>query len=283
MRHIVATIGIQGITFTQRYRPMGHGKIEAFNRHARRAFLAELKASKITTLDELNEAFLAFIDVDYNRRIHSETDQTPLDRWRAGIERVEYIDERRLELAFRWRERRTPDKAGVFSLLGIRYQVGPELAKKRIEVYFDPEDLSEVEVHYAGEFVERCIPFEVQPHRRPRGSSAATGHDGDDPVEPVADWLGHLVQTRRNELLPLAAVADDAAARRRADDDALIALLRERLDAQVFDEETARDFVRRYGPFDPGRAAAVLDELLGDDRRDHHIHVYLNALREALR
>ena len=283
MRHIVATIGIQGITFTQRYRPMGHGKIEAFNRHTRRAFLAELRASKITTLDELNEAFLAFIDVHYNRRIHSETSEVPLDRWRAGIERVEYLDERRLELAFRWRERRTPDKAGIFSLLGTRYQVGPELAKKRIEVYFDPEDLSEVEVHYAGEFVERCIPFEVQPHRRPRGSSGATGTVGDEPAAPVADWLGHLVQVRRDELLPLAAVADDAVARRRADDDALVTLLSERLDAQVFDEETARDFVRRYGPFDPQRAAAVLDELLRSDRSDHHIHVYLNALREALR
>ncbi len=283
MRHIVATVGIQGITFTQTYRPMGHGKIEALNRLIRNAFLAELKASTITTLDELNEAFLAFMDVEYNRRVHGETGQEPLARWRAGIERVEYIDERKLQLAFRWRERRTPDKAGLFSLFGCRYQVGPELARKRIDVYFDPEDLSEVEVHRDSNFVERCIPFEVQQHRRPRPKIADVSEADSDTAEPVADWLGHLVQERRDELLPVADTAVAAAGRRRAADDALVALLSERLDSLVFDEATARDFLRRYGPFDPERAAAVLDEVLRGDRRDHHINVYLDAIREALR
>lgn len=41
---------------------MGHGKIEALNRLIRRAFLAVLKASGITTLDTLNEAFWAWAD-----------------------------------------------------------------------------------------------------------------------------------------------------------------------------------------------------------------------------
>jgi len=284
MRHIVATVGIQGITYTQTYRPMGHGKIEALMRLIRNAFLAELKASRITTLDELNEAFLAFMDVEYNRRVHGETGQEPLARWREGIDRVEYIDERKLQLAFRWRERRTPDKTGLFSLFGTRYQVGPELARKRIDVFFDPEDLSEVEVRRNGDFVERCIPFQVQQHRRPRPKTdePAGGRSTTAPVEPAADWLGHLVKTRRDQLLP---VADDKAAiedRRAADDDALVVLLSERLDHHVFDEAAARDFLRRYGPFDPERAAAVLDDMLRHDRTDHHITVYLQALKEAL-
>ena len=38
------------------------------------------------------------------------------DRWRAGIERVAYADEGQLRQAFLWRERRTADKAGLFSL-----------------------------------------------------------------------------------------------------------------------------------------------------------------------
>ena len=283
MRHIVATIGIQGITFTRAYRPMGHGKIEALNRLIRNAFLAELKASRITTLDELNEAFLAFMDVEYNRRVHGETGQEPLARWRASIERVEYIDERTLQLAFCWRERRTPDKAGIFSLFGTRYQVGPGLARKRIDVYFDPEDLSEVEVHRNGDFVERCIPFAVQQHRRPRPRIDDAGASATDTAKPVADWLGHLVQQRRAERLPAADSAVDAEASRRAADNALIELLEERLDSQIFDEATARAFLRRYGPFDPERAAGVLDEHLRNERLDHHITVYLHAIREALR
>lgn len=131
MRHIVATLGIHAMVFTTAYRPEGHGKIEAFNRLAKAAFVAEVKASEIRSLDELNEAFAAWMDLEYNRRVHGETGQTPDERWRAGIERVEYVDERRLRLAFRWKERRTPDKTGLFSLFGTRYQVGPELARRR--------------------------------------------------------------------------------------------------------------------------------------------------------
>ena len=136
---------------------------------------------------------------------------------------------------------------------------------------------------HPGDFVERCIRFEVQQHRRPRPKIEDVSDARGGIVEPVADWLGHLVQERREVLLPVAENTSDAEARRRADDDALVDLLSERLDSHVFDEATARDFLGRYGPFDPQRAAAVLDEALRDDRTDHHVNVYLQTIREALR
>src|SRR5262249_113134 len=77
MRQIIATLGIHRLVFTQKRRPEGHGKIEALNRLIRSAFLAELKSSRIETLDALNEAFLAWMDVDYNRRPHSEAREAP--------------------------------------------------------------------------------------------------------------------------------------------------------------------------------------------------------------
>jgi putative transposase len=281
MRHIVATLGIHAIVFTQAYRPEGHGKIEAFNRLAKAAFVAEVKASAIRTLDELNEAFLAWMDLEYNTRVHSEIGQTPDERWRAGVDRVEYVDERLLSLAFRWKERRTPDKTGLFSLFGTRYQVGPELARRRIEVYFDPEDLTEVEVHHEGRFVERCVPFEVSAHRRPKPAPAESSTPAAEAAEPVADWLGHLVQRRRKEGF-VEATADVDTSRVQADD-AVVALLREHLAPEVFVEATVRDFLHRYGPFDPERAHAALDDVLGDGPADHHVAVYLEAIRETLR
>ena len=276
MRHIVATLGIHAIVFTQPYRPEGHGKIEAFNRLAKTAFVAEVRASSIRTLDELNEAFVAWMDLEYNRQAHGETGQTPDARWRDGIDRVEYIDERQMRLAFRWREQRTPDKAGIFSLFGTRYQVGPELARRRIDVYFDPEDLSELEVHASGRFVERCAPFEVQEHRRPRPKIEEPSAPTED-ATVTADWLGHLTRRRREEaFVPPAPEVTDV-------DAGIVALLRERLDPSVFDETSVRDFLHRYGPFDAERAARALDDALADGRTDHHVHVYLDAIREALR
>ena len=66
MKQIVATLGMHRIVFTEIGRPEGHGKIEALNRLIRAAFLAELRASNITTLDQLNEAFIAWADLEYS-------------------------------------------------------------------------------------------------------------------------------------------------------------------------------------------------------------------------
>ena len=284
MRHIVATLGIHAIVFTQEYRPEGHGKIEAFNRLAKAAFVAEVKASNIRTLEELNEAFLAWMDLEYNSRVHGDTGQTPDARWRAGIDRVEYVDERQLQLAFRWRERRTPDKAGVFSLFGTRYQVGPELARRRIDVYFDPEDLAEVEVHQGGRFVERCTPFEVREHRRPRAKVEEVSAPSADAPAPTANWLGHLVDRRRREgFVAEASTAGSHTLESESADDAIVELLREHLDPAAFDEASVRDFLRRYGHFEPQAAGRALYDVLADGHADHHVHVYLEAIREALR
>jgi transposase InsO family protein len=301
MRHIVAELGVAPIVYTEAYRPEGHGKIEAFNRLLRSSFIAELAASGVTTLDELNEAFLAWADHDYNRRVHTEIGCTPLERWTAGADTIRYADEAKLRRAFRWKEHRTPDKSGLFSLLGVRYQAGAELAKKRITVYFDPEVLDEVEVHHEGAFVERVRPFEVQEHRRPKAKTksddetvATTRTAG--AATPAADYLGFLVEKRRAEFIaehPTRSarsvsevdIATDPEALDEAvrveRDSAILALLREHLDADAFDDDTARELLRRYGPFELDFAERVLGRTLERERPDHHVGLYIEALRAA--
>lgn len=285
MKQIVATLGIHRIVFTRRYRPMGHGKIEALNRLIRSAFLAELRASSISTLDALNEAFLAWSDLEYNRKLHSELGQSPLQRWRTGIERIQYIEEEQLRQAFLWKERRTPDKAGVLSLLGIRYQVGAKLARKRIEVRFDPEALHEVEVWHQGRFAERSRPLEVRAHRRPRvvETEPPASHKSDQ--QPTADWLGHLVHQRREQagLEPHPRQLAEQAHQRRVEvDRAIIELLTEQLSVNVVDQPVAQQYLARYGPFDPELAELTLEQLFErGERRDHHVTVYLDAIRSA--
>jgi len=288
MKHIVAELGIHPIIYTTRYRPMGHGKIEALNRLVRSAFIAEVNASRITTLDALNEAFLAWADLSYNRTVHSETGQAPLDRWRAGLDKVAAVDEEKLRQAFLWRERRTPDKAGVFSLFGTRYQVGTQLARRRIEIRYDPESTQELEVWHKDRFVERVRPFQVRRHRRPRPRSGADEPPekpsaGQTPDPPVADWLGHLVQMRRAEAFiepaPAGLAARHAQARA-AQDQAIIDLLAEHLDRAVVDPAACRDFLQRYGPFDPEQAGHTLRRLLAQMPNDQHIRVYLDAIRK---
>jgi putative transposase len=58
------------------------GKIERFFRTVRDQFLVEIDDS--VDLPELNRLFCAWLEVVYHRRMHSETGQTPLDRFLAG-------------------------------------------------------------------------------------------------------------------------------------------------------------------------------------------------------
>jgi putative transposase len=292
MKHIVAQLGVHPIIYTTRHRPMGHGKIEALNRLIKAAFIAEVKASRISTLDALNEAFMAWSDTDYNREVHTETGQPPLERWRAGLSKVGYADEEKLRLAFLWREDRTPDKAGCFSLFGCRYQMDARHGRRRYEVRFDPEALEEVEVWHRDRFVQRCRPFEVQRHRRPKARAEAEADApvvaaAGPPAPPVADYLGHLVQARRAERFiepePSARqLIEQARARRHALDQAVIDLLVEHLDAEAVDLGAAKRFLDRHGPFDPERAEVVLARLLTQHPADQHVTFYLEAIRNAM-
>jgi len=57
------------------------GKIEAFNGFCTTNFIAEVKASNIITLDQLNEAFLVWVDEDARQylRFHLERAEGPAE------------------------------------------------------------------------------------------------------------------------------------------------------------------------------------------------------------
>lgn len=297
MRHIVACIGIHGIVFTKVRRPMGHGKIEAFNRLITSAFLAEVPAARITTLDELNEAWLAWSDGVYNVSVHGETGEKPRDRWRRRLADVKFADEDKLRTAFLWTETRTPDKAGVFSLFGTEYQVGPKLAKKKIELRYDPENLARIEVWFEERLVETVTPFVVGRHRRPHPAKVApTAATAGDPVAkpaskpgvkppPVANWLGHLMKVRRekNFVEPTPQMmAEDALNRRSEADAAVFDVIAARIDAAVVDPPVIRAFLARFGPWDPVRVAELVDGFLTLHPRDSHVQVLLDFLHTQL-
>jgi len=225
-------------------------------------------------------------DLHYNRKVHGETGETPFDRWRAGIERIKYADEEKLRQAFLWREKRTTDKAGVFSLFGVKYQAGAGLASRRIELLYDPEQLDLIEVWRKGVFQERVKPFAVRRHRRPKARAENPAEPQTEPTTPAADWLGHLVAQRREQgfLEPTPRqLAERAVARRVEADQAIVDLLAETLDEAVFDEAAIRDYLERYGPFDIERARSVLERMLADGGRpDHHVTLYLDAIRNHI-
>jgi len=67
--------------------PAGRGKIERFFRTVRDGFEVEATLADIADLGELNRLFAAWVEQIYHRRPHSETGQTPLERFGAAARR----------------------------------------------------------------------------------------------------------------------------------------------------------------------------------------------------
>ncbi len=81
------------LVFSEPGQPRGRGKIERFFGTINELFLSALpgyspldnRASPPQfTLPQLKSRFRSWLVGDYNRRVHGETGQTPLDRWEAG-------------------------------------------------------------------------------------------------------------------------------------------------------------------------------------------------------
>jgi hypothetical protein len=84
-----------------------------------------LETCRDVTLATLNEATQAWVELEYNRRVHSETGETPLARFLAGpdVGRPSPASAM-LRLAFMAEEHRTQRKSdGTVSLAGRRFEL----------------------------------------------------------------------------------------------------------------------------------------------------------------
>jgi putative transposase len=150
LARIAASIGIL-IVHTPPYQPEGRGKIERFFRSVREQFLNHLDPKAFLSLDQLNEQLWHWLDTVYNRREHSALQTTPLLRWQQDIAQVRQLppatDMRRL---FFHRVDRLVRRDSTFLLRHRFFEAPPHLAGKKIEVRFDPLDLTYLEIYCAG-------------------------------------------------------------------------------------------------------------------------------------
>jgi transposase InsO family protein len=158
---ICATLGIQRILGTPYY-PEGRGKIERLFQFVQSDFLPELSSSSIFTLRQLNESLLAWLEVVYHRKMHSETGQAPLERFRQDpAPATRPADPEQLRQAFLHRAQRKVRKTATVSFKGNRYTVPAYLRGKRVELRYDPFDLTRLEVWYNDAFLQLAQPEEI--------------------------------------------------------------------------------------------------------------------------
>ncbi len=105
--------------------PYQNGKQENFFSRVESRLLAMLEGHADLNLALLNEATLAWVEMEYHRSVHSETGQTPLDRFLEGpsVSRIcPSLDE--LRFAFTAARKRTQRQSdGTISLDGTRFEI----------------------------------------------------------------------------------------------------------------------------------------------------------------
>ncbi len=194
-----AKLGVRLVHSTP-HRPQGRGKIERFFRTVREQFLVEVTdtiAEDLTAagtdhrsaLLELNRLLTGWIETEYHRRVHTETGQTPLDRWDAGWVRLARTPAMPtaadLTEAFLWSEYRTVTRTATVSLHGNTFQVDQTLVGRKVELVFSPFDIETVEVRHQDKSHGKALPHNITRHVHPKARPeipeqsipAATGID----------------------------------------------------------------------------------------------------------
>ena len=96
----------------------------------------------VQSVTALEELFGAWVHQVYHRAVHSETGQAPAERFAAAPSRLRRLAPRVIEEAFWWQDFRTVTKTATVSLHGNRYQVDPALSGRKVELLYNPADLT---------------------------------------------------------------------------------------------------------------------------------------------
>jgi transposase InsO family protein len=167
-----------------RHRPAGDpspgGLIERLFETTQDRFESEVRAQDAISLDDLNRALSAWIGVDYHEAIHSETGQTPKDRYDTGLTVIRHVEMDQVLASFLRRVTRVVNKDfSDISLDKRLYRVDPSLRGDKIWVHYDPFSSSDTVKIYSlnGQYLGAGVlhhresaqpPLPAQPTPKPK-------------------------------------------------------------------------------------------------------------------
>jgi len=220
----LACLGVK-LVHSRPGQPEGRGKIERVFRTVRDGFLVEFAGGRQpASIDELNDKFTAWVTQVYHTRTHSETGQSPQQRWDQSWQQRKdqgkpgprFASPAELHEAFLWSTRRQVTKTATVSFQANTYHVDPALVGCQIELVFDPFDLEHIQVRYRGKPMGQATAFQVCCHVHPKARL--------DPTSPPAgpatgiDFLDlvtarhHTQMSQRIAFSHLLPTSDDATA-----------------------------------------------------------------------
>jgi len=160
MRIGCSRLGIRHIR-TRPYSAASKGKVERFQRTVGE-FIREASLIKIKDLSHLNALYRAWLDEGYQHEEHEGIGNiSPMQAFQKNEKRIRFANPDECYDAFLHEETRKVDKTGCFSLNGITFEAGVAFVSKKVDVRFDPFDLSVVEVWHGGEKKLDAVPLVI--------------------------------------------------------------------------------------------------------------------------
>lgn len=135
-------------------------------------YLAEAKAKKIKTLEELNRYWAIYLEEYYQKTPHAGIAQyyesigadvpaegiTPEQEWNRDTRALKYLDAGVVGEAFQHHEKRKVDKGACISFRGKQYETKASLIGFTVEIAYDPSAPEIITVSYPG-----IDPFQAKP------------------------------------------------------------------------------------------------------------------------
>jgi len=119
--------------------PPAGGLIERLIQTIQMQLEAEIRASDILNLQQLNRCLSAWLAVSYHKTMHTETKQSPEQRYQNGLTVIRSVDMAKVIESFMQNVNRTVNKTFSDIQLNNRfYRVDPKLRGDRVQVKYDP-------------------------------------------------------------------------------------------------------------------------------------------------
>jgi len=181
--------------------PFQNGKQEAFWNQIEGRLLPMLEGVADLTLDQLNEVSQPWVELEYNRKVHSEIGQTPLQRFldHKNVAQPCPATEQ-LQLAFTTEARRTQRRSdGTLTLEGIRFEVPSRFGHlQELWLRYASWDLSTVHLADPKTGVILCRIYPVDKKKNAEGRRAprasATSPPPPLPAPGMAPLLKKILQ-----------------------------------------------------------------------------------------
>jgi len=150
MTRACTKMGIR-LLYARPYAPESSGKIERFNRVVD-SFLSEASLEKPQTIDQLNRLFWVWLEECYQHKPHSSlaNNMSPETAYRSDKQPLKFLDPQTVADAFLHIEERKVDKSGCISFQGEKYEVGLSFIGCKVNVVYDPADISQLTIEYEG-------------------------------------------------------------------------------------------------------------------------------------